>query len=636
MKLQDQYLKALQSGKHPTKILPTPDRCRLLTEACFLGDTAKKYATRPAVDRNSPYFPNLFSGTKEDDAYKRELFETLTDAIHPSEIDESGLSDHRAVTSDWSKILTAMPDFVMKEATIPPISTKALRESYGLTENISEVDKSIAIEVLSCMCGNMLPVGLSLSTKSTSSAPFCVKDKVLKKKEALFGLTHKDRIMGLVMKGEMEEAYRKWMGLICHHLVYRAQPDGWKDGKPKERMVTDLEYALTGGQKGSRFISDKSIDGLSICRARKRTAFATAGMLNRVLSAFSQPYAEYAYSEYWFTWKTVSADDLKSKLNKFNFFLGSDTTAHDQLYSPAIFNILLEGLDKYLDERYIHLLRMVLQAPYHMSSPYLGEKFDMWIGDPFDPSSFDIGLGLPSGLGPNSFIGRWWMTSYALMIINKLTGDVSGNVDSYLRGKRNIAVLNSADDMLFCFRDGSDYKKLLCAMKSTEWKDKLSVIPNYMTMNLEAPISFLGYVPYRMLDGSIGVTSNIVSFVVNRVAPERSIASPMRAHWAMGLDDVIGQFSKCPEFNNVYSIFDEITYKHTGYRFATMVRDFADRDQTLAKFGSLTDVDREVLDNPDKVYYKFSKGDVSPLVWDEIVLSLPFEVIQPLRKGWYK
>lgn len=633
--LRAQYLKALSLNEFPDYLLPKPDRASQLTEMLFLGQGAQATAVRVSEDKSMPYFPTLLSGTKKSEMMKLELEGELDSQVPPSETDESGLCDYRAVPSDWSKIKTDMPHHQMKEATIPPISTKLLREGYKLVEIISDLDRKIALNVLALMTRTRATHGVELSKKSSSSAPYYSKLPSLKKKELLHGLTFKTEIAHHIQKGQYSELWHKYWVCIYQHLVYRDQPDGWKDGKPKERFVTDLLYALTGGERGERFVADKVIEGSKLARARKRTAFATAGCVNKILSAIFQPYAKAAYTEFASTWKTTSAEHLKSKMSPYKYFVCSDTTAHDQIYSKAIFELLFEGLERVLKPEAIAVLESVVFAPYHLSSPYLGEKFDMWVGDPLDPRGFDNHLGLPSGLGPNSFIGRWWMTSFALMIIHRLTGDVIGQEEAYLKGQKDILLLNSADDMMFGFVNKSQHTTLLDALKAEQGPKKSEIIPPYMTMNLESPASFLGYVPYKDKAGDLQVTSNVVSFVVNRVSPERSIQSAARRHWALGLDAVLKQFGTAPEFSKVYTIFDNMLYKHGGLRYLQMIEQYGAKDVILAKMSSLSPADLELLDNPDKIHYKFDKHDISPQVYDDITLSIPFETVEPLREDWY-
>lgn len=634
--LRQQYLDLIETKEFDSYQLPSLDRIEVLSSALFLGRTGESARSRVPKDRQTPYLPGLYSGTKEDEGLKTKLYEKLTELVPPSAIDDTGLCDYRAVPSDWSKLLTAMPGFQMKQATIPPISTQRLRESYHLTNVIEDIDRQIALEVLSLMTRDRAIHGLELSKKSSSSAPWYSKLPSLKKKEAIHGLTYKDQIAELVMLGQFEKLYKEFDRVaILANLVYRDQPDSWKDGAPKPREVTDLLYALTGGARGTRFVADKSIEGISLSRARKRTAFAVAGCVNKVLSALYQPFAKYAYSEFGFTWKTTSPSHLKSKMSDFNYYLGSDTTAHDQLYAPCIFDIFFEGMSKRLKPGAMTLLEKVIYAPYHMSSPYLGEDFEIWMGDPFDSRSFNTQLGLPSGLGPNSFIGRWWMTSFALMIIHRITGSVIGNVEAILKGRSSIGILNSADDMLFCFSKKQDQLRLLDAMNDDNPKTKARTIPPYMTMNLESPISFLGYVPYRAKSGSLEVTSNITSFVVNRLAPERGINSKARRYWALGFDAVLTQFGTSPCFSDVYPIFDDAIYQATGSRFERMIHEFGAPDMIKARMSSLSSADIEVLENPDKVYYKFDASDISKDVFDDITLTIPFETVEPLREDWY-
>lgn len=639
--LEKDYHALFRSQRFKSHILPSPARQKQLTNALFIGAAADVHGRRATSDRPGDIFPNLVSGSKEEAAIKRDAFEQLTDACPESETDDAGLSNWRATPSDWSKLLTVMPSAPMLEATIPPVSTQLLRESYKLKEVIQERHRKIAIEVFLEMTRDRAHHGLVLSRKSSSSGPYYAKSASLKKKQAMHGLVYKHQMAELIARGQYSTLWKEYGVPVYHHLVERHQPDGYSrdpEGNlvPKERLVTDLEYALTGGEAGSRFAADKSHPN-GLARARKRTAFATAGCLNNLLSALFQPWAKYAYSEFEFTWKTTSADHLLSKMKQFNFFVASDTTAHDQIYSKSIFELFFEACSTRLKDGAISVLRSIVFAPYHMTSPYLGEKFDMWVGDPMKPEAFDMHLGLPSGLGPNSFIGRWWMTSFALMIIDSIKKDVLGNVRPYLKGQRDIAVCNSADDMLFCCIHHQHYVQILDALKAENGSPaKERIIPPYMTMNHESPIAFLGYVPYKDKNGNLQVTSNVTSFIVNRLCPERPITSPARKFWALGLDAVRIQFGTAPMFDTAFQIFDEALYKHIGTRYNRMIEQFGAVDLIKSRMAALTTVDLELLDNPDKIHYKFDQSDVDPIVYDEITLTLPFETVEPLRVDWYK
>lgn len=612
-------------------LLPGPKRRDYLDKVCFVGQEATRIPTRPRVDRPSVILPGLESGTDAERDLKLELYDRLSEHVPQSEVHKDGVCDHRAVPDDWSKLRTSMPGFGMNPATIPPVTTIPLRQSLHLSDHITPRDAAIAKRLAVLMTLDRESEGLTLARDSSSSGLLYTKDPKLKRREAMYALINAQSIARLVVAGEWERLRQDYWTVLYHHIVYREQPDAWADGKPKPRMVNHLAYALDPAAHPEARVSATKLLPNGLSRSRTRTAYASSGIPNRILSAVFQPFATSAYRRYSFTWKLKSQSDLEEKTRPYRYVIATDTTQHDQLYTTWIIDLLVEGLARVLRADLLELLKRVFTAPVHLASPWTGKRQSIWLGDPLTGESLDMGL--PSGLGPNSFIGRWWMTSNALMWIDRLRSDVLERMESYLQGRESIGLLNSADDMLLLFENQAEYDRIHSILSKPLDDVSRRGFPSYMPLEVQSPASFLGFIPFHDKGGKLKVTRNICSFVVNRLCPEWPITSRKRAQfWAVGLEEVRRLFNETPMFHEVYSLMDRVFLETTGQSFRTFESEYAPAQRARLNRIDLTQADIEVLHNPDKLFYKFDKNDVHPDIWKEHMLGLSGEVTYPLIK----
>lgn len=566
---------------------------------------------------------------------QRELGDALTDTFQKS-VRPDGFATDSAIIADFHSLRNQSGAY-MNPISIPLGSNRVLADDLDLSGGfLSARDEKIFVALHHYMFRTIEPAPMAMRKTASSGAPYFTSNLVEKKKALAVFNEHAGTILTRFGRGELSRLYDDY-GLFCAtYMGVRTQPDTVvKTGQfftAKPREVNDEEYARSGGKTGRRFNADKSvyntdgskIDGIFACR--RRSVYAYPAMYNYFLTQFFAPLRSFYLNDASFTFKHRDPESIAEKLRPFKSVRGFDVKQFDQSIQPWLLDEFVNRFSGFIKEEVLFFFKSVLKQPIYMPHPDVinakgrvtdPRPFNPCFGDPFDLATFNREVGLPSGIGPNPDMGKFFMTFAYLCLFDRHFNDVlEVGVQTILRGQHSrYALLDMGDDAVLAANDESLWKTVDAVTKGNF----------YVRIEQEDGISFLGNVLFKDARETLRATSNVVTFVRNRLCPEHGVQHWSRRDYAgTGWFEGKKHYSTAPKFGDVLAIWDDVWRRH--FHEGLDVRFFAYREQERSRgVPSLSEDDRAVLENPDKLYYRYEIEDIHPWVLDRLIGSIPFD-----------
>lgn len=569
----------------------------------------------------------------------RELADTLTEAL-PREVDSDGFGGPSAVIADFHS-LRNLSGYYMSPTSVPMMSNDEIRHELNLADGfLGTRDEAIFDALHAYMFKTVAKAPLVFRKTASSGAPYFTSALQEKKKALAVFNEYAPSILDRFAKGDLSGLYDDYGLYFMTYMGVRVQPDQAlrKDGRfvSKPREVNDELYSRSFGKDGMRRPADKrvfvgpglEVDGLFAMR--RRSVYAYPAMYNYWLTQFFTLFRAHYLNDAEFTFKHRDSASIAEKLQNFSSVRGFDVKQFDQSNGAWLLERFADRFAGFLREEVIFFLKTVLRQPFYQPHPTVrntsGDSlplpdFDPLFGDPFDLATFTMDVGLPSGIGPNPDIGKFVMTFAYLCLLDRHFHDVlETGVRTILRGEHaRYALLDQGDDAVLATNDPSLWTTV----------EKVLAGPFYFRIEPEDGISFLGGVIYKPTPSRIAVAPNVVTFVRNRLCPEYGVQHWSRRDFAgTGYFEGKKHYSVAPKFGDVYTILDDVWRKH--FKEGIDTRFFA-AQQLERRRGvpTLSDIDRAVLENPDKLYYRYSIEEVHPWVLDQFVGTVTFEDFYP-------
>lgn len=597
---------------------------------------AIRVLNRQRMNKGVQLYPEIYSDQGATPGTLRKLAIKLSETFKVTE-NENGTVGPNAIAGDFYQLLT-VAGHGMNPITVPPMKNAGIRRELELTDGwASPRHREIFRRLVRLMCATKLPSKVSIRREASTGCPDYVNEVPKKKKELLHALKNLGSFLDLVDKGALLELFVEYNAPIVQTTGERTQADKvTRDGnrfKSKDREVND-EHAARTGDFTSRKAADKTVmvDG-HILRdhfaGRRRTVFGMSFVPNYVVAAIFSTMRAHYLEAYAFTWKHRTPESILEKMRQFKFLAGFDVKQFDQTVPTFMVDEFCSELKNYVDPRIAKLIRLMFAAPYIVPYPFIAgrseEKFNPIFGaNPFDEASFTMELGLPSGISCNPDFGKLVMMTQYLCLADDFYHDVlEVGIETILRGEHEkYAFLNMGDDCVVLMNEEPFRNHVLNGEYNAQ----------YMAVEPEKPISFLGNVPYTDERGELQLAPNIASFFVNWLVPEFGVENHRRRNfWAVGDRERRQHYAKSPAYSEAYGIYEEIFVDGFGRSPSSITADYYDQQK---KMGSLSFIDALVLQNPSYLQYRFEENQVSPEILDQLVTSLPAEEVWPLIQSF--
>lgn len=578
-------------------------------------------------------YPKILSDDRDFLSCMRSIASELSDTVKVS-IDETGTLGPEAVPGDFYQLLT-VAGYGMNPISVPPVSNGRIRSDLKLASGfVTDRDRRIFDDLVRFMFARSAPAPVGIRREASTGAPDYVNDVIKKKTELRFALENMEKFLDLIDRDKLLELYVEFNSPIVHTTGERTQADKvvMKDGVPlsKDREVNDELAARTGLAEGHRFPADKRVvkDGSEISghfAGRRRTVFGTSFVPNYVLATFCSSWRAVYLNDFAFTWKHRTDDEILGKMKRYSNIVGFDVKQFDQSVATWMIDAFTTELANHVDGRVAKLVSLMFKAPYIVPYPWIDGTSDadfnpLFGDDPFAISTFDMEVGLPSGIAINPDCGKLFMVWQYLVLLDRYFKNVLEiGIDTILRGEHEqYAMLNMGDDCVILTNDDG----------FSPWFSAGGYVDPYFKLEEERPISFLGNVPYRDERGQLKLAPNVISYLVNWLVPEVGVEHARRRnYWAIGERERRIHYAQAPFYPQVHETFERHFRNTFGVLPAAIT---AEAYEQQRRYQNLSTWDALVLQNPDYLHYKVSDDMVSPEVLELIVTSLAIDETWPV------
>lgn len=593
-------------------------------------------ALRPYMGTPAQVYPGVLSVDPLYDEFKYELA-VQASKMHPSNIDADGFADETAVTRDFSGLLTSA-GIKMSSANTPPIDRSKMLADKNITDRfVNHRHERIFRTLHKHIFGHRVnEVSAHFQVKSSLTMPthFGGPGSQLQKQEMFREIAiNSDKILSYVESDNILQLYKEFSMYFGMKLVERLQAEGCKDLlggdlSGKDRYVADLDYVRTGGKSGRRFVADKEnitrdLFGLEYgLGARVRTAYATCGQVNALLTMILAGSREYYFNEFGYTWHHSTPQNIYEGIVDFESIVGLDATTMDQYVPKFLMDLHADWMEDYFDRRYAKLIRWINGMPYYAPQLSAGSA-PFWMGDPRNVNSFNIDIGLSSGRADNPDIGKWYMTGVYYCLMDDFTKDLleqgpndEASIAEVLKGNHPaFGLKDMGDDAMIGIKKGYSTlgQKVYSELELEGKRDKCE-LSRYAVLDVEHGMAFLGNVIWRnQLKQIQRPKPNPVTFLVNRHCPERGINTGMRQYWGHGILAAVEHYSRAGTIISDLLALETDLWRHymSGYPTPNQSAKLAASRQPLPIGSSLSTADIDVLLDPTKLFYKYSIQDIS-------------------------
>lgn len=580
----------------------------------FLGSEAGKVFSRGMTNRGVEVFPGIRSDDPLFLMFTSRLSEQLNDRFSKKVLDD-GFFDKSAVSSNFFELNT-VAGYYMDPATYTVVGNKRLRDEMGLSHNFKSVrHEKIFEELIKLRYAEHNGERAKISKISNSGFPRFSKSVSYKVEHLNYLVSKRDIIRDKFNKNEFDSLCKNFGMVFGKNSVYRGQADSVSQSNgrllSKPREVNDLEYALSGGASGKRFIADKSVivNGSLLDQKfgmRKRTANGMAIPVNLWCSTFFEGYRNYADNTYGMTFKHKTRESIEDKIKQHKYVFAMDVTQYDQSVPEWLFDkwlSILPGNDFFKD-----YVRTLSKCPMYYGG--VGQRGEpIWTGNPLDHRYHDQWTGLVSGIFYTSAAGKDFFTWAVLCIIDDFYHDVLGNVDRILKWEDDrYSISNMGDDTLLHTSDLEFFNYLDLVNETSSFG-----LSPYFKVDKEDGLRFVGNVGYKTENNEIKLCGDIASYFKNMLVPERGLDSRHREFGVYGLLERRNVFMDNPSFGEADEIFMKLFRGVFGINFIQLLTDNMVMPSMILT-GVTKQSDLEVLLDPSKLHYKYDTEDISSAI----------------------
>nr|QYF49688.1 MAG: putative RNA-dependent RNA polymerase [Guangxi cysto-like virus 1] len=587
---------------------------------------------------------------------KTALAKDLTEQF-PESVDRMGRTFGNAVRSNFYG-LQHVTGYSMLPGTFPLHDNRYLREQNGLSNKfVKPWHRNVFRAIIKKFFTDLEYSPVPVKNGSSSMAPFFTSARSQKSDLMAWAIKNAPRASRMISNGDVVEAFTRFGVGGVNFGVYRDQSSDkidFVDGRwvAKARPVADLEYAATGGMKGTFLPADKRIvieggpDGLF--RTRKRIAMGTPLGTNAPLMTIAHPVRKKIYRVYPFTYHHTTRERLRSELRKWEFMIAADVSNHDWFWPTWFIDEVADILrDLGYADWWVDLYVMKGKMRTFVTSVGPGIPAGV-LGDWTDYSSYG---GLPSGNAFTDIEGTYGMTFvYLVLLIEHIMPEMIDRmhdqyecesfVESVLQGEAPVGIKDKSDDALLLAR-GEPYVTRLRNLQEEMIEGKEDLSP-YFKISYEHGGAFLGNIIVFPESGNmaeIDVVGNINSFVINQFSPEYSINSRVvdrstlkRPYPGLAWGSYADVYGTTPTYHGVLDCIEKHFYDAFGTSYRSLREHHLEKDRLALRkhlsrqdLAFLTTVEAEVLAEPAKLQYKYTEDDVRPAIVNLLFHSLDTE-----------
>lgn len=548
--------------------------------------------------------------------FQRKFVNDVNKAVRPN-LDADGFTTH-GIHAPFDRLLTTS-GFMPNPMSYTPLHNGFYRKELGLSPGYSAVQKRIAVNAWKIIFSHYAPSHVKVPKKSTSGPRRNTSDAEWKTDFALF-LYESDRFEAMLKCVESDDWQTLANELEMWFMMYIQKRDQ-VDMPGKERLVFDLEYALSNGARGKAFPTDKTvtIDGKvwdDFSATRARVIHAGPWVINCVLQIISSGHMLAMFERFPKVFHVSTPEQIKAVID-YHYVECGDVKEYDRSMSKDAIDTCLEVAAEFWDPRMIKMARLLYYSPYYSRPLDLDGREGTFVGDPRLMTEQVI-CGNRSGHAWTSFVAKVNKCIDTLFIFHAMGLSVLDNELTYFESRGAINFINNGDDEQVYTKS----KELLDKYKKVRY-DKVS--HGHYIVESEVGQGFSGLLMIKNPDLTYTPTAKIHTAFEKIYVPERDIGGFFRPYWPIGIIDRVNRQDETPMGGLIWEIhnrtYADMLAPHFG-SFLTIVNNAMER--LPVQVDGLSNIDKDVLEDNDRIHYKYTEKDVNPDVFKLVTSKIEY------------
>lgn len=531
--------------------------------------------------------------------------------------------------------LRCVAGYLMNPMSAVAVDNAIYRASLGLSPGYSKEEQTIADEFWRIVFEEWDPGPINLPKISTAGVRRFTYDSVWKADYAamLFDPAVFEDVLTRIGKND-------WIGLLDEYemaFMLYMQTRAQAESPEKKRLILNMEYALSGGRKaGPELYADKRVvlhgqEYPDFGGMRARNVQAGPWTVNCSQQIIASGHMRALFRRFPDVFHVTTPEQLESLLNGHHVVCG-DVTEYDRSMSHDAIDTPFRIAAEYWDARYVKMGATLMHAPYYSRPLELGGERGLFVGDPRDPIKYAVNCGNRSGHAWTSLIAKGNKVVDDLIRFHHLGHPVIGNVLSWLRGEQMIKILNNGDDMV-------NYSTSETAIDHVR-KAFADPKKGHYLVKEEVGQVYSGYMLIRESADSLTykARARLYSGVEKFTVPERSAGSTHRQFWPVGMLTRINRLdpNENPGNGELWDIVTRCWSKNLGATHGELISLIMAAVETMPlDFAGRSRADSEVLDDPEKIHYKWLPEELSEDVRNAITSQITYGEYAHLVNTYY-
>lgn len=547
----------------------------------------------------------------------RQLSKELNE--HPAlkpELDTNSMVSANGVHTSFDRLRT-VAGFASNPLGWISTDNTLLCDSLGLPQDFRNArHRMIFDEFFDLVWGSWKPTSIKVPKHSTMGLPLIWQyDANYKRAASVHLYKNASDVFSMIGRHEWEALADKYGIIFCYNLNRRGQVD--EPGK--ERKVNSLEYALSGGRSGERLVADKHVvlpDGREypdFSATRERVVQGASWFINCMLQPISSGTMYALFHEYPTVFHHTDPQDIADAAFHEGDATFSDVSQYDETMREFLLRRMFQRQRTFWPEHMVDAAEILYFAPY-FSRPLDadGVRRGRFVGNPMNPIGEGVIAGNRSGHAFTSLVAKTMKVFDSLCVIDDIYKDVVGNVHHYLKDRGAIKLKNNGDD-----EGAIGSPTAIEAYRKVRYDGQ----HGYFKIEPEKGQGFSGTL-IRWKDTPLAIP-RLHTSLEKIYCPERPIGGIFRPRWPIGLLARLEAMEKHPVGHFATEIHRKLWHDMMQPHYGS----FGDllsgaMEQLPVQYDGLTSIEKEVLDDPEKLYYKYSDDDVSQAVLEEVCVRI--------------
>lgn len=563
--------------------------------------------------------------------FMRQLVDELNEAL-PVDIDANGYVGSTGIHQDFNRAKT-VAGYSMDPMSLAPVDNASFVASLGLPSDFrSDRHREIFDKFAHLVFSKWRLMSVKTAKLSSSLSPVWLANARYKRDHALFLLANSAKIRRLWQTRDLVKLAAEAKVIFMMNSGRRDQVDS----VGKERLVFPLEYALSSGRKGSPVKADKRVrleggDWSDFSATRARLFHGAPYGANLYPQVIATGTMHAMFEQFGATFHCTDVPAMADGIGVDEAVVCSDATEYDRSMATFLIKRLFRVAREYWADEWIDWCEQLAFCPYFSRPVTLGthgpESKPQLVGDIFK-AEHQLFKGNPSGHAWTSLIAKFMMVFDFLATADDLYHNVLERMEDYLCHRMPLKTHNNGDDGMY-----RGERSVLT--KYAEYRFG-KVNPGYFVLKPEIGHVWSGYIMAPKPGGGYAAYHRIHTTIEKLFCPERSAGGNFRPRFTIGMLQRINGGTH-PMHSKAIDILAKCWRERAAPYYGGLMELINRHHERLTlDMTALSRIDREVLEDPTKLYHLYTEDDVSPEVLAMIFeKALTIDEVEPFARDYY-